>query len=386
METVQIYDTLNLVNKQMAGKVDITVTDTQSMVALGDGVLSSKESTEGFINTIFVMMYKDIVEGRAYFSNYRSLIKDSGQYAAYIRKLVVEMPELSEEDAIPLVDGQAVDQYIVKLPKVKQYVFVNRTPYVCYVTIQRRWLREAFRDERSMDAFIATIFLKIQNKLELAIEGMVKSAVNNYIGLCKSSQTLDLVTLYNTELGVESGDEGYIEPGVTALHNSNFMRFASGVIKEMMSNITGNSVLFNYEGEERFTPYSKQVLMLLSKFQRQLETVALYSAFNEDYLRIVDKKIVPYWQASGTSAMDYDSQSTVNVKTRQPNSDTVMTVSKKNVVAVLFDYDALGGYRENEEIATTPLNARGLFTNTFFHEQQMWINATDENFILFTLN
>ena len=381
MKTQQIYQIINSINEQSSGKVDITVVDTASFVSLGDAVLSSNDNTEGFLNSLCQLVYKDIVEGRAYHSHMRNFIKDSMQWGAIIRKISVEMPDLVEEKAIPLTDGQSVDQYEVKLPKVKQHLFVNRTPYSAFVTIQRQWLKEAFRSENDMESFISMVFLKVQNRLEMSIEGLSKAALNNYAGLVTDKQTFNLVSMYNEETG------GELEAGVSALHNADFMRYAVGVIKEVMTHFATMSKLYNYDGEERHTPYANQNLTLLSKFQTQLETVALYGAFNEQYLKLTEKTILPYWQGSGaTNPLDFDSLATIKVKVRSPKSETTTDKTLTNVVAMLADSEAVGAYRQMEDVLTTPINARGKYYNTFWHEQQCWFNATDENFVIFTLN
>lgn len=384
METNQIYSLLNSVNQQSEGKIDITVVDTASFVAMGDAVLSSSTNTEPFLNSLCQLIYRDVVEGRAYKSPLRSLMKGTAEWGAIVRKVAVDMPELEEEKAVPLTDGQSVDQYTVKLPKVHQWLFVSRTPYSAFVTIQRVWLKEAFKSEAAMESFIATVFLKIQNRLELSIENLTKMAIANYIGIAKANQTFNLVSMYNAEKGLT--DTGAVQPGITAMHNADFMRWAVGIIKEVMSNLSSMSVLYNYEGQERFTPYAEQHLMMLSRFKTQLETTALYGAFNEEYVNIVQKEIVPHWQGKGTTPMNFAKQSKIDVKARIPGSEASSEKQIENVVAVLFDNEAVGAYRQIEEVATTPLNARGLYTNTFFHEQQLWFNAVDENFVVFTLN
>ena len=384
MQTTQLYEIVNAINNQSTGKVDITVVDTQSFISLGDSVLSSNDNTEGFLNSLCQLVYKDIVEGRAYHSHMKGFIKDTMQWGAIIRKISVEMPDIVEERAIGLEDGQSIDQYEVKLPKIKQHLYVNRTPYSAFVTIQRQWLKEAFRSELDMESFIASVFLKVQNRLEMSIEGLSKAALNNYAGMLDNTQKLNLVTMYNEETGKE------LAAGMSALHDADFMRFAVGVIKEVMNHFTTMSTRFNKDREERHTPYDKQDLILLSKFQTQLETVALYGAFNEEYLKLAAKTVVPYWQASkdkNISPLNFNAQAKIKVDVRQPGADAIdEDVELTNVVAMLADVDAVGAYRQMEEVLTTPINARGKYYNTFWHEQQCWFNATDENFVIFTLN
>ena len=61
-------------------------------------------------------------------------------------------------------------------------------------------------------------------------------------------------------------------------------------------------------------------------------------------------------------------------------------VIKTHIVGVLYDRDALGMYKRDEDVMTTPVNARGLYYNTFYHQIELWFNDTSENFVYFTLN
>lgn len=381
MRTQQIYSIINTLNGQMTGALDITVVDTSTFVSYGDAVLSSSDATEGFLNVLCMQIYKDIVEGRAYKSHMKNYIKDSATFGAIVRKISVDMPDLVEEKAIELTDGDSVDQWEVKLPVAEQHLFASRTPYSAFITIQRRWLREAFKSEGNMETFIASVFMKVQNKLELSIENLAKSALNNYAGLAKATQTINLVTMYNAET------ESELETGIKALHNPDFMRYAVGVIKETMVQFNTMSKLYNYDGKERFTPYANQELAILGKFKTQLETVALYGAFNDEYINLAHKTLIPYWQGSGkTAPLDFANYAKIAVKVRTPKSEETKDVTLTNVVAMLHDTNAVGAYRQMEDVLTTPVNARGMYYNTFWHEQQSWFNQTDENFVIFTLN
>ena len=56
-----------------------------------------------------------------------------------------------------------------------------------------------------------------------------------------------------------------------------------------------------------------------------------------------------------------------------------------NVIAVMYDREALGIYKK-EEIVESIRNPKGLYYNTFYHEMQLWFNDLTENFVSFTLN
>ena len=51
MDTTQLYSIVNEVAAETMGSTDIDVIDTNSLVALGDSILSSQSNTENFLNT-----------------------------------------------------------------------------------------------------------------------------------------------------------------------------------------------------------------------------------------------------------------------------------------------------------------------------------------------
>lgn len=384
MDTVQIYSLLNSVVSQSMGEVPVTVVDTGSFVALGNTILNSNQNTEGFINTLVQRIGLTVLVDRAYTSQFRPLVLDDMRWGAIVQKISVEMPDAVQEDAIPLVDGQSVDQYIVNKPVAHQKLFTQRSPYMMFITIQRQWLKEAFLNESAMGAFISLVFQKVRDKLELNLENLFRAAINNYAALAPDSQVVNLVTMYNAERNL-TGDAA-LSAGPTAMFDKDFMAWVAGTIRQLGRDLETMSTIYNIDGAERHTPTEMQNLMLLSKFRTQLETVALSSAFNDDYLKIVSNYTVPFWQGSGTTVLDYEERSKINVTVRNLTTGASEEVTRTNVIGMLFDRDAMGAFRQMEETVTTPLNARGLYTNTFWHEQQLWFNATDENFILLTLN
>lgn len=379
METVQMYEILNEVAAQAMGSNAIAVVDTGSFVSLGNLVLSSTQNVENFTNTLIQRVGQTVLVNRAYRSQYRPLIKGDLTHGALIQKIWVEMPIVEEELGTDLVDGQSVDMYKIRKPKPHQSIFGARSPWVISITMQEQWLREAFVSESAMNSFIAMVFTAVQNKLELCVESIAKSAVNNYAGICPASQTINLVTLYNQESG------NTLATGMGAMFDKDFLAWTAGTIRELARDLTVMSTQFNIEGAERHTPIERQNLMLLSKYRTQLETVALSSAFNDDYLKVARGISVPFWQAAGESVLDYATKASIMGKVRKLDGSTE-EVELKNVIGMIFDDDALGGYRQMKRVATTPLNAAALYTNTFWHEQQLWFNATDENFLLLTLN
>ena len=68
---------------------------------------------------------------------------------------------------------------------------------------------------------------------------------------------------------------------------------------------------------------------------------------------------------------------------------TIKTAAEQqidNLVGVIFDRDALGYTTVNNWSATTPLNAKGGYWNTFHHFTERWYNDFTEKGIVLLLD
>ena len=370
METEQIYALVNDVYGQMAGSEPITAIDTSTLVSMGDAVLSSTANTEAFMNTLVQRIGKTIISYRKYTNQLSKLVMDDFQFGAIVQKIKVDMPTATADDAYELTDGVSVDQYKVAKPTAKQKLFVTRTPYKFFVTIQDVQLEEAFTSAEAMGSFIQAIYGEVQNKLEVTLEDLGRLAMASYMANAGSSQIVNLVTTYNAATTSTL-------TAATALFDADFLRYAIATIRNYARRMETMSSLYNKEGEMRHTPQADQIYACLLDFETQLETVVQYAAFNEKFVSKIPTIEVPYWQAAQTP-----NQINLSVK----DGAGTKNVTLNNVVAFLFDREALGTYRKEKRVATSPYNASGLYFNTFWHEKQMWFNDMSENGIIFTLN
>lgn len=383
MNTTQIYQLVNDVNSQAFGETALAVADTQGLISLGTTVLSSTNNTDAFLNTLVQRIGRTIISFRAYRNKFADMVRDDFEWGAILQKIRVKLPEAEEDPAYDLEDGESVDPWTVYKPEVTQKFFVTRSPYMVPVTIARKQLKEAFTGESAMGAFISAIFGQVRNALEISLENLGRLAISNMIAeVTPAGETpttinheIALVTAYNTENGL-SGDDAVT--AATALNNPDFLRYAVSTIKSMSDYLTDMGVLYNDGSIETFTPRENQRLKILSSFERKLETVVQYSAFNEEMVKLDAFDMVNFWQAQNVNS----SRSSINI-TRASDGETV---TKSNIVGVLYDVEALGMYRRDEDVLTTPVNAKGLYYNTFYHVKQLWFNDLSENFVYFTLN
>lgn len=387
MDTNQIYTIVNEVNAEAFGENALSVVNTEGLISLGNAVLSSTVNTESFLNTLVQRIGRTIISFRQYRNKLGDMVLNDFEYGAILQKIRVHLTDAETDPAYALADGESVDPWVINKPDVEQKLFVTRTPYLFHVTIARKQLKEAFINEAAMGAFIGAVFGQVRNSIEVSLENLGRACINNMIaeftpgtpsGEGAVATTLNhevaLVTLYNTARGFEEGDAGYVDAD-TALFDDAFMRYAVSVIKSYSDNLTDMSTLYNDGSIESFTPREDQRLKVLTKFQRVLETVVQYSAFNEEMVALNAYSVVNFWQSAQTPG-------TVNIERASDGAE----IEAENVIAVLYDRDALGIYKRDEDVLTTPVNARGLYYNTYYHQMELWFNDTSENFVYFTLN
>jgi hypothetical protein len=375
MDTNQIYSIVNAVAQETMGETAIAATDTASLVAMGNAVLSSSTNTECFIDTLVQRIGRTMISYRPYKSKLGLLAVDDMTMGAIMQKIKVKMPTAVEDVTTQLIDGQSIDQYIISKPQATQKLFVKRTPYTFYITVQKKWLREAFTSETAMGSFISAIYGEVENALELSQENLARLCMANFMGTIstETNRVVNLVTDYNTSSGRS------VPTGEDALIDEQFLRYALGRMNNIAKKMETMSVLYNDGSETRHSPRADQRFVSIVDFQTALETQVQWAAFNERFVEKQNGIEVPYWQAA-KSPFDID----LVLEGDDPDQSEHTTL--ENIVGFIHDRDALGTYRKEVEVATTPLNARGLYTNQFWHMNDLYFNDITENGVLFTLN
>lgn len=370
METVQIYELVNEVARESMGLDEIDVCDTNSLVALGNTVLSSSSNTEAFLNTMVQRIGKTIISYRPYTSQLTLLEVGDMEWGQIMQKIKVDMPTAEADPTYDLVDGESIDMYKVHKPKPHQKLFVKRTPVDYCVTTQRKTLKEAFLSPEAMGAFYVAVYGEVRNAIELGQENLGRLTCANFMANCASKQRIRLVSEYNGKFGTS------IPTGLDALMDNTFDRWCLARMKNIAFKMGTMSVKYNKEEYQRHSPLEYQRFMYLVDFMTGMETNVNYAAFNDEYVKLASGIAVPYWQAAE------DGQETTITVTDEEDTETTI----ENIVAFIHDRDALGTYRKEEEALTTPVNSKGRYYNTDWHVDNLYFNDLSENGVYFTLD
>lgn len=375
---------LNEIVAQATGKNPITSVQTGDFVSVAS--TANGIATDALLGAITQVLSRTIFSIRPYSRKFKGLYMDSQRFGNHTRKLNIADSDWNKDLRYDLVDGQAIDDQIVKKPNVLQTNFYGQNIFERQVTIFKDQLNIALSSEEEFQRFITMVMTNASDQIEQAHESTARATLANFIGGKVKGDTANvfkLVTLYNGVAGTELTTETVRQPS----NFIPFMKWAVGFIKTISDRMTERSQKFhiNVTGKEisRHTPYNKQKLYLYSELLNDIDASVMTSIFNDEYLKFADHERVAYWQS-------INSPDEINVKPAylQPGGTVKVEteeLAQAGIFGTLFDEEAVGITTFGEWSAPSPFNARGGYSNIFWHFNDRYFNDFTENGVVFLL-
>lgn len=387
-----VYQIVNeVVSQTMGSQTDLVAFDTESFAMVGSKLLGY--STEKTLNAITQMFAKTIFSVRPYKSKFEILEVDNRLWGAVTRKIqpLYKGLEQSQDNNTDLTvldpnlqTGKSTDPWEQNLPEVTETCFVGvNTIQKSLTNLTQDQLNVAFSNEDEFGAFLFMIAEAFQNEIEKARETMKRMVVLNHIGACyKTNMYVDLALEFN-----KAFETSYTREQLLTTYFENFMKFSVAYIKKLSNLFTEFSFKYHQKiaGDEvpRHTPKSEQRMIFFEPFFIDARAFVFSSIFNPEELDIGSYEKVNYWQ-------NINHESSVLVKPTYLDEDGKQTtdddpVSIPFVLGLLFDKDAMGWTNIFKATVTSPLNVRGMYYNTVYHEQTKGWNDMSENCCLFVI-
>lgn len=396
MQFNQLSTVLNSIVEQATGQAQLTPLDESQFISVAQ--VGLKTGYDPLVTAVSQVLSKTIFSVRPYNAKFRGLMADSVRYGNHVRKLTTIDKPWEDDDRFALVDGQSVDQYEVNKPEVLQTNFYGANTFQKSITIYRDQLDCAFSSSEEFGRFIAMIMQNASDMIEQAKEETARQTVANLIGgtiyqednSITSGCAINLLEVYEAETGVSLTSATVQDPANFAP----FARWLFGYLKTLSDRLTERSALYhqNYVDSDsnthyimRHTPISKQKCYLYSPLLNTISANVLSTVFYDKYLKLMDHEDLAYFQA-------IESPMEINIKPGCTDTDLTpvdMTlesaVNNSNVFGVIFDEEAAGFTQVNEWSASTPFNARGGYSNIFWHFTHRYWNDFTENHVVLLL-
>lgn len=375
---------LNEIVAQATGKNPITAVSTADFVSVAN--TASGIAPDSLLGAITQVLSRTIFSIRPYSRKFKGLYMDSQRFGNHTRKLNIADSDWNEDSRYDLVDGSSVDDQVVKKPNVLQTNFYGQNVFERQITIFKDQLNIALSSEEEFQRFITTVMTNASDQIEQAHESVARMTLANFIGGKVKGDTANvykLVTIYNDVAGTALDTATVRKPE----NFVPFMKWAVGFIKTISDRMTERSQKFhiNVTGKEisRHTPYNKQKLYLYSELLNDIDASVMTSIFNDEYLKFAEHERVSYWQSidspDGIKVIPAYLQpgGTVKVETEE--------LAVADIFGVLFDEEAVGITTFGEWSAPSPFNARGGYSNIFWHFNDRYFNDFTENGVVFLL-
>lgn len=387
---VDVYKIVNDMNRQMFGSKDIAVIDATSFVSVGEKMLSS--GTENIMNAMAVTFMTNYFPNTPYIGKVRIIDETSERWGAItLETIPLHQEEEASEDTntdlntTQLNDGNTVDMYKIKKPKVVQLKFYGTKKEQNHITRLDDQLSQAFRSAEEFSKFYVSVMTEFRNDIEQAMEAGRRLAICNYIaGLSAMGlYEVDLTQEYNTEHGTT-----YTGLQLRTTQAKDFVPWFVAYVQNLSDCLTERSTLYhaNFTGQDilRFSPKEYQKFIMLNSFWKQAQTSVLSAAFNDKYLKIADVEFVNYWQSIKDPEQIKIKPNILDLATGE-SKDATTNVELPYVLGCIFDRRAVGVNYQFTKTITTPVNAAGDYYNTYVHYRKNYWNNYTHNGVVFVM-
>lgn len=383
----QLSTLLNGIQSQVTGASAIAPVNTSEFVSVAQTVL--KTGTDPVMSAISQILGRTIFSVRPYSAKFKGLLMDTQRWGGITRKINYVDKSFTDDSGFSLTDGQAVDQYIVNKPEVIQTNYYGSNVYQKSVTIFRDQLDTAFSGVNEFGEFISGVMQNISDQIEQAHEDTGRMTIANLVGgivaAQKANQIVHLLTEYNALTGKKLTANTVYAPE----NYKPFMLWVYSRIAKASAMLTERSQLyhFNLTGKpiQRHSPVNRQRLYLYADARYQTEAQVLADTYHDNYLSFGETETVNYWQSIESPAQIqvkpvYFEEADGSIVTAADN------VTQDNIFAVIMDEEAAGMNIYNYELAATPYNARGRYTNMWWSFNERYFNDFTENAMVFLLD
>lgn len=387
---VDVYKIVNDMNEQMFGTKEIAVVDATSFVSVGEKMLRS--GTENIMNAMAVTFMNNYFPNTPYIGKVRIIDETSERWGAITLETVpLHQDEEASEDtntdlnATQFDDGNSVDMYKIKKPKVVQLKFYGTKKEQNHITRLDDQLSQSLRSAEEFGEFYVSVMTEFRNDIEQAMEAGRRLAICNYIAGVSAMglYEIDLTQEYNTEHGTQ-----YTGLQLRTTYAKEFVPWFVAYVQNLSDCMTERSTMYhaNFTGQDilRFSPKEYQKFIMLNSFWKQAQTSVLSAAFNDKYLKIADVEFVNYWQSIKDPEQIKIKPNILDLATGE-SKDATTNVELPYVLGCIFDRRAVGVNYQFTKTITTPVNAAGDYYNTYVHYRKNYWNNYTHNGVVFVM-
>lgn len=357
----------------------IVAEDLSNIIDVGTAIANlSADQLKDFANKFALGVTKVWFDSRSYKGKSLDIVTDAQEYAGALQRVKGKLftsydsDKLSLEDGNNYFDGTFYDFETIAKVYEKEDIFEVR------YSIANQMYKTYFTSAENLAKYVALLEQKVADTITVRIHGLEKALLNKLIVESSTNNKIQLITLYNSEHALSSGDTGYLDPTKPklAINNKDFQYWCASVIERLKSAMGDYNKKFNDGSIETFTPIEDVKVTLLSEFATK-NKYANNMTFNKDLTTFNSYNTVDYWQSSTTDLLP-SLGDTAKVVEKGTSGNTEV----ENVVGVIYDKYSIGATLVLNSV-TSQYIARGDY-NTYFHTiaNKYFVDTTNSAVIL----
>lgn len=398
-----MQDLYRIVTKQD----DIKVIDTTSFIDCGTKLLA--QGYHNILDGLSVLVGETYYNNKKYTGKWRLAVKNAEGFAERRRK--VSFYHRNDDPAgfvntnlnpDNFYDGANASAGVgdmwsdMKVPRTLEQFWYSSNAYQEHITIFEAQLQDAFRSESEFLTFINNYMIEFENEVELRDQGRNQMVILNRIAanyLLKSvipESAVNLRQVYKEWTGKNYSSKELYQEHLLDLLKTFVSKVQIDSDKlEYMTTLYHDPCKKNFDGVDeyilRFTPKSLQKMIFYSPIWRLAKNFNYAEIFNPSMIPEANGEGISSWMAVGTDV--YDESMEVDWKPSLPADLGVESANVKipMVLGLLFSDDAIAIRNTVERAATSPLEARKLYYQTWYSKRFSCYNDMTEQSILYYL-
>lgn len=399
------YAVMNALARQATAQADISVVDHQSFIDAGTKTLAT--GTENVLNSIARTITAVVMQSRPYTGKFSLINASENQWNTRLAKISFYSSDNDPSGAFNtdlntnIATGNAENSgagsmWEQKLPRVVERFYLSEAAWDKFYTTPLVQLQNAFNEESTFVAFMNGVMTEIQNDIESTLESRNRALVADRIAgvyllnkkkVLGDETVVNFTTYFNKKCGTN-----YTTKEILTEHLTEFSELVTSKLQIDVDRLEERSVKYhdpmtvedngvNYS-VLRHTPRGKVKAFWFDELWKDAKTRVMPSIFNKEYINPEMGEKVQYWQSNKND----DDRMKIKCKPALPDGAVSENVELDVVLGIIFDEDAIASINQFNGAYTTPVNARKLYTNTFYHYKFGAVQDYTENSIIYIMN
>lgn len=349
----QITTLINDVIEDLSGQnSSISTLDSSDLVSMGKAIANAG-LTEGFFGALCNRLAKTVYFIRVYDpASKRAILRDEHEFGAFVQKVYFTAPDVVDNPEYKVPDGSGYYQNaspydVTATVAVSAKIFDEQGTFALEIVRPVDQIRSAFLSESEMMRFIDGIYLAIENKMAMAEEGLVSTAVATAMAYdIENGMARNLLAEYNALLP-EDADTLL---AADCLRDTDFLRFAGMEIKRTMDFMGVMSTEFNVGGYLTHTPQEDMIMECLSTFSDSLSVYLTADTYHAELVDFLGDRFerVPRWQyMADDTKQGFDEISAIKIKNDALTGGAgaaAHIVAASGIIAFVHDREHVAAY------------------------------------------